>query len=79
MLQLLKQSLSLLLLLVTCVCLTRPSAHATQLPLGYLETKSRLVELTALSSDDFTTLSHADFPDYSVRIKRTEFCDSTVG
>lgn len=30
------------------------------------------------STDHFVALSHPDFPSHGVRIKKTEFCDSTV-
>ena len=35
-------------------------------------------ELAALSSSDFTTLGHPAFPNYDVRIKKSDFCDGTV-
>ena len=35
-------------------------------------------ELSALESDQWTTLRHPVFPAYSARIKQTHFCDSTV-
>ncbi|KAF8125712.1 serine carboxypeptidase [Boletus edulis] len=34
--------------------------------------------LSALSVDTFTTLGHPYFPNHSVRIKKTDFCDKTV-
>lgn len=35
--------------------------------------------LSALSTDEFTTLSHPAFPKHSARIKKTDgFCDDTV-
>ncbi|KAF9242675.1 serine carboxypeptidase [Melanogaster broomeanus] len=34
--------------------------------------------LSTLSVDAFTTLSHPVFPNYSVRIKKSDFCDGTV-
>lgn len=34
--------------------------------------------LSALSADSFTTLDHPYFPNYSVRIKKSNFCDATV-
>ncbi|KAK0205914.1 serine carboxypeptidase [Desarmillaria ectypa] len=37
-----------------------------------------LEDLSLLSYSEFTTLSHPAFPKYSVRIKKTDFCDGTV-
>ncbi|CCM00613.1 uncharacterized protein FIBRA_02649 [Fibroporia radiculosa] len=37
-----------------------------------------LEDLSLLSKTDFTTLSHPLFPNYSVRIKKSDFCDETV-
>ncbi|KAA1475366.1 serine carboxypeptidase [Dentipellis sp. KUC8613] len=34
--------------------------------------------LSALSSSEYTTLSHPLFPRHSARIKKTDFCDTTV-
>ena len=34
--------------------------------------------LSTLSETEFTTLGHPVFPRYSVRIKKTSFCDETV-
>ncbi|KAF8551275.1 alpha/beta-hydrolase [Imleria badia] len=34
--------------------------------------------LSALSVDSFTTFGHPYFPNHSVRIKKTDFCDQTV-
>jgi hypothetical protein len=34
--------------------------------------------LSTLSETEFTTLGHPAFPRYSVRIKKTSFCDETV-
>ncbi|KAJ7487366.1 Alpha/Beta hydrolase protein [Mycena galericulata] len=34
--------------------------------------------LSALSETSFTALSHPEFPQYGVRIKKTSFCDETV-
>lgn len=36
-------------------------------------------DLNVLSTSDFTTLSHPAFPTYNVRIKKSDFCDGTVG
>ncbi|KDQ51312.1 hypothetical protein JAAARDRAFT_140320 [Jaapia argillacea MUCL 33604] len=38
-----------------------------------------LGSLNALSSDSFTTLGHPAFPNYNVRVKKSDFCDGTVG
>ncbi|KAJ7737094.1 Alpha/Beta hydrolase protein [Mycena metata] len=35
--------------------------------------------LDALSHTAFTTLAHPEFPNYGVRIKKTDFCDEGVG
>ncbi|KAG7446141.1 serine carboxypeptidase [Guyanagaster necrorhizus] len=35
-------------------------------------------DLNLLSYSEFATLSHPAFPNYSVRIKKTDFCDGTV-
>jgi len=35
-------------------------------------------ELSAVGSDQWTTLHHPVFPRYSVRIKQSRFCDTTV-
>ncbi|CAA7269007.1 unnamed protein product [Cyclocybe aegerita] len=40
------------------------------------EPVSRL--LSSIGSDAFTTLSHPRFPNHSVRVKQTHFCDPTV-
>ena len=34
--------------------------------------------LSALGSDAYTTLTHPVFPAHSVRIKQSDFCDTTV-
>ncbi|KDR70098.1 hypothetical protein GALMADRAFT_76614 [Galerina marginata CBS 339.88] len=35
-------------------------------------------DLSILSESEFTTLGHPEFPRYSVRVKKTSFCDETV-
>jgi hypothetical protein len=35
-------------------------------------------KLSAVGSDQWTTLHHPVFPGYSVRIKQSHFCDTTV-
>ncbi|KAI0795207.1 serine carboxypeptidase [Irpex lacteus] len=37
------------------------------------------VSISPNSSTSFTTLKHASFPNHAVRVKKTDFCDSTVG
>lgn len=39
---------------------------------------SPLEDLSLLSASEFTTLGHPLFPDYHVRIKKSDFCDGTV-
>ena len=39
---------------------------------------SPLEDLSLLSTSEFTTLGHPLFPNYSVRIKKSDFCDGTV-
>ena len=36
------------------------------------------MHLDALSEAEFTTLTHAAFPEHSVRVKRSKFCDESV-
>jgi hypothetical protein len=35
--------------------------------------------LDILSESSFTALAHPNFPNYGVRIKKSNFCDETVG
>jgi hypothetical protein len=35
--------------------------------------------LDILSETSFTALAHPNFPNYGVRIKKSNFCDATVG
>lgn len=37
-----------------------------------------LEDLGLLSTSEFMTLGHPAFPDYNVRIKKSDFCDGTV-
>lgn len=37
-----------------------------------------LEDLSLLSASEYTFLGHPLFPDYSVRIKKSHFCDGTV-
>ena len=37
-----------------------------------------LEDLSLLSTNEFTTLTHYIFPKHSVRIKKSDFCDGTV-
>ncbi|CCM05789.1 uncharacterized protein FIBRA_08022 [Fibroporia radiculosa] len=39
----------------------------------------RLNDLNLLSSEEFSVLNHPAFPHYSVRIKKSDFCDGNVG
>lgn len=39
---------------------------------------SPLEDLGLLSTSEFTTLGHPAFPNYNVRIKKSDFCDGTV-
>ena len=39
---------------------------------------SPMEDLSALSSTQYSTLSHPAFPSYEVRIKRSDFCDGSV-
>ncbi|KAJ7177909.1 peptidase S10 serine carboxypeptidase [Mycena filopes] len=48
---------------------------ATQTPLS---SPPLPLHLSSLGSNEFTTLSHARFPNHRVRIKQSSFCDSTV-
>ncbi|KAF8870097.1 Alpha/Beta hydrolase protein [Infundibulicybe gibba] len=48
-------------------------AGETQLPL------TNHAHLGSLSESTFSTLKHPAFPHHSVRIKKTDFCDGTVG
>ncbi|KAF5390406.1 hypothetical protein D9757_005276 [Collybiopsis confluens] len=50
---------------------------STQGPLS-TESVAQQLHLTALNTDSFTTLNHSRFPNHRVRIKKTQFCDSTV-
>ena len=40
---------------------------------------SPMEDLNLLSTAEFTTLNHPFFPNYNVRIKKSDFCDGTVG
>lgn len=35
-------------------------------------------DMSLLSTEEFTTLGHPLFPNYDVRIKKSDFCDGTV-
>lgn len=37
-----------------------------------------LEDLGLLTTSEFTTLGHPTFPNYNVRIKKSDFCDGTV-
>lgn len=53
-----------------------------QTPLGHASYADGLFtpveSLSAVSSSEFTTLGHPFFPNYSVRIRKSQFCDGTV-
>ncbi|PPR03321.1 hypothetical protein CVT24_012597 [Panaeolus cyanescens] len=36
------------------------------------------LHLSAVKSDNFTVLSHPNFPNHSIRVKKSDFCDPTV-
>lgn len=39
---------------------------------------SPVESLSTLSATEFTTMGHPFFPRYSVRVKKSQFCDETV-
>jgi hypothetical protein len=39
---------------------------------------STLMHLSSIASNEFTALSHPRFPNHQVRVKKSNFCDSTV-
>ena len=39
---------------------------------------SPMEDLSLLSTQEFTTLGHPLFPNYNVRIKKSDFCDGSV-
>ena len=41
-------------------------------------TAQPLEDLSLLSAVDYTHLSHGAFPNYNVRIKKSDFCDGSV-
>jgi hypothetical protein len=46
---------------------------------GYRQTSGAALSLSSITSiNDYIPLSHPDFPGYGIRMKKTEFCDSTV-
>lgn len=51
-----------------------PYVHGTD----NIDRTIQTLELSALTSDGFTALSHPRFPNHRVRIKQTSFCDPTV-
>jgi hypothetical protein len=52
-------------------------AH-TDAPLN-LETPFHIMNLSSVQSEEsFTALSHPQFPNHGVRIKKSNFCDPTV-
>ncbi|KAI0696431.1 serine carboxypeptidase [Cytidiella melzeri] len=65
------------------VSTVRVIASESQKPLVFHDTtvSSRIVTSDSLSNlyTEFTTLQHPAFPRYTVRVKKTKFCDATVG
>ncbi|KAF8190071.1 serine carboxypeptidase [Pholiota molesta] len=69
---------------ISCLCLTSVSGWVSGPSSGgqqsinadglFMPKKS----LSSLSGSEFTTLGHPFFPHYSVRIKKSQFCDETV-
>ncbi|KAJ7701794.1 peptidase S10 serine carboxypeptidase [Mycena rosella] len=63
----------MLSLLLATFALSLGLTAATQVPLAVPP-----LHLSSVSSDDFTSLSHARFPNHRVRVKQSSFCDPTV-
>ncbi|KAH9483101.1 Carboxypeptidase Y-like protein A [Psilocybe cubensis] len=45
---------------------------------NYNSSEAQSLHLSSIGSTDFTTLSHPAFPNTRIRVKKTNFCDSTV-
>ena len=60
------------------VTLTAPSAGPYIHSHGQTTSSQPLRDLSLLSSVDYTNLRHGAFPNYNVRIKKSDFCDGTV-
>jgi len=60
------------------------AAYSAQHPLSFKSQSyddgmfSPVEDLSVLSTEQFTTLGHPLFPNYDVRIKKSDFCDGTV-
>ncbi|KAI0087013.1 hypothetical protein BDY19DRAFT_322021 [Irpex rosettiformis] len=63
-------------LTTSMVCLFE-ATFGSQEPLGFFE-KVFLQEISSAATK-FTTLRHSLYPRYSVRVKKTNFCDRAVG
>src|SRR5438105_948552 len=61
--------------LVTNNTSSLPTASAENYDWGLF---TPLESLSRVSEQDFTVLGHPFFPKYSVRIKKSKFCDTTV-
>ncbi|KAF8880906.1 serine carboxypeptidase [Gymnopilus junonius] len=59
--------------------LLNPPAHEDPCHSNYADGLFTPVEsLSSLSTSEFTSLGHPFFPHYSVRVKKSDFCDGTV-
>ena len=68
-----------LALTVSFVTSTRISGAFSQISLEYLaDSFTPFGDLHMLSSEEFTTLHHPEFPRHSVRVKQSHFCDESV-
>ena len=70
-----------ILAIITLSIATNTIQSHYQAPGGVNYDESRFVlprDLHSLSATEFTTLGHPLFPNYSVRIKESDFCDGTV-
>lgn len=69
-------------LLASTVCAAVHGIDSLQTPLSLSnyddEHFSPMGDLGVLSTSEFASLAHPLFPDYNVRIKRSNFCDGTV-
>ena len=52
--------------------------NGRQLPLQQTAAYQPFGDLRALKASEYTTLGHQHFPKYSVRVKRSHFCDGSV-
>lgn len=80
----LSYSLSSLLFVLLTVALAvkgwaqQPLSFDTKFDSFDAELFAPLEDLDLLSTSEFTTLGHPAFPNYEVRIKKSDFCDGTV-